>query len=71
MDKNNDATYYVYEDAINAPKGEFSSYPLDESIILAYDIKKDEMIPYMNSKYFKVHWSEVLDEILQTRKQSK
>ena len=65
-------TEYLYDEAIEAlENGVLASRPVDDMAILAYGITKEEMEPYMNSKYLNTHWSDILDLILDARDSKK
>ena len=61
-------TEYLYTEAVEAAsKGIFTSRPVDDIAIMAYGITKEELEPFYHEKYLNVHWSDILDEILEKR----
>jgi len=59
-----------YEKFQALEKGEFAAYPIEDAVIHAYNITEDEIKPYMKPEFFKVHWTDIFDEIMKTRERN-
>jgi len=58
------------EECLNNERGELRCYPLDDTVIMAYDVKVEELRKYMGEDYASYHWSVILKEILNERKKT-
>ncbi|MCL2203984.1 MAG: hypothetical protein FWB88_08595 [Defluviitaleaceae bacterium] len=58
-----------YEKSRELEKGEFFGYPLEDGVIHAYGITKEEIAPYMTPDYHNVHWKTIFHKIMSDRKQ--
>jgi len=56
-----------FEECRNAKRGELRCYPIDDTVIMAFDIRKEELARYTEPKYAKYHWSSILEDILVKR----
>ncbi|MCL2250269.1 MAG: hypothetical protein FWC13_13515 [Oscillospiraceae bacterium] len=51
----------------NAERGELRNCPLDDDVIMAFDVKEEELNYYMHPIFAGCHWSAILEDILVQR----